>query len=602
MNRTSRLLTGLAVAGITASIASVLPPTHGQPVTSSPANTAQSQSAALVPAGVYDSDHLECHNGVVVSISPPASKAGLSILQQGGNAVDASVATAFALAVTYPAAGNIGGGGFMLVYPSGGQEAPTVFDYRETAPAAATPTMFRPDESQYRPRSVAVPGTVRGMAMAHQRFGVLSWKRVLQPAIDLATAGFPVDPYFADLLNEVLSTSPDAVELQRVFAHPGGRPWKAGDLLKEPDLARTLHLLADEGPDAFYTGPIAEDIVAEMGRFGGGAGAGAGDGMITQADLAGYKAIERKPLATRYRGIYDVYTTPAPSSGGPVLVEELNMLETFDLARLDRWSPQFIHVMAEIMRRGAYDRARYLGDPTFVQIPESISTKAYAKDFAKTIDITKATRSIDLAADIPIAPESNNTTHFSIIDAKGMAVANTYTLERIWGARIMVQGRGFILNNDMRAFNIFPGTTNVKGSIGTAPNTIAPGKRPLSSQMPTIVAKEGRVLLVTGSPGSQAIPNTVLEVLVNTLDFHMPLAAAVEMPRFSHQWLPDQITFEAPERYPQTVAALKSLGHTIVRTGPLPQGDAHSIWVSSPNNYLGVADHRRNNRATVAGY
>jgi gamma-glutamyltranspeptidase/glutathione hydrolase len=367
-------------------------------------------------------------------------------------------------------------------------------------------------------------------------------------------------------------------------------------------LAGTLKLIADQGSDVFYTGPISQDIIAEMSRYGGGVGTGKGDGLINTTDLAGYTAIERQPLHTRYRGTYDVYTPPAPSSGGPVLIEELNMLETFDFSKWDRWSPQLIHVMVETMRRAACDRARYLGDPAFVQIPAKLATKAYAEEVVKTIDLMKATRSTDLAPDIPIAAESDNTTHFSVIDKDGMAVANTYTLERIWGARIIVHGRGFILNNDMRAFNIFPGITNAKGDIGTEPNTIAPGKRPLSSQMPTIVAKDGRVLLITGSPGSQAIPNTVLEILVSALDYHMPFPAAVEAPRFSHQWLPDQMTFEAPERYPDAMVALKSLGHTVVRTGPLPQGDAHSIWVEAPDLYLGVADHRRNNRAAVSGY
>lgn len=602
MNTRSRVATFL-VAAIVGGFALYYLKTRNQPSAVPPAATAsQSQPAKLIPAGIYDSDHMECRNGVVVSISHSASEAGVTVLKQGGNAVDAAVATAFALAVTYPAAGNIGGGGFMLVHPALGQGSPVVFDYREMAPAAATPTMFRQNESQYRPHSVAVPGTVRGMALAHKRFGSLPWKQVLQPAIDLATNGFNIDPYFADLLNDVLTTSPKAAELQRVFAHPGGGPWKAGDHLVEPDLAKTLQMLADQGPEAFYSGPIAQEIVAEMDRFGGGVGTGPGDGLITSADLAAYQAIERQPLTTRYRGTYDVYTPPAPSSGGPVLIEELNMLETFNLAQWDRWSPQLFHVMAETMRRAACDRARYLGDPAFVQIPPKLATKAYAAEFAKTIDLKKATRSTDLAADIPIAPESNNTTHFSVVDKNGMAVANTYTLERIWGTRIVVQGMGFILNNDMRAFNIFPGVTNAKGDIGTAPNTIAPGKRPLSSQMPTIVAKDGRVLLITGSPGSQAIPNTVLEIIVSTLDYHMPLPAAVEAPRFSHTWLPDQITFEAPERYPETVAALQALGHTVIRTGPLPQGDGHSIWVTGADDYLGVADRRRNNRAAVAGY
>jgi gamma-glutamyltranspeptidase/glutathione hydrolase len=577
-------------------------PAPREPVAGNAAMSAPGTPARLVPPGVYDTDKVACRNGVVVSISHPASDAGVLVLKEGGNAVDAAVATAFALAVTYPAAGNLGGGGFMLVHPAPGKGAPTVFDYRETAPAAATPAMFRQNESQYRPHSVAVPGTLRGMALAHKRFGALPWKQLLEPAIALASTGFSVDPYFADLLNDVLTTSPHATELQRVFGHPGGGMWKAGDRLVQPDLAQTLRLIADQGPDVFYKGPIAADIVAEMGRFGGGVGTGPGDGLITAADLAGYQAIERPPLTTRYRGRFDVYTPPAPSSGGPVLIEELNMLETFDLSAWDRWAPELVHVMVEAMRRAACDRARYLGDPAFVQIPDKLATKAYARELAKTIDLAKATRSAAIASDIHVTAESENTTHFSVIDKEGMAVANTYTLERIWGARIVVKGRGFLLNNDMRAFNLFPGITTAKGDIGTEPNTIAPGKRPLSSQMPTIVARDGRVLLVTGSPGSQAIPNTILEILVDTLDYHMSLPDAVEAPRFSHQWLPDQVTFESPERYPQLVNALEQVGHLVTRTGPLPQGDAHSIWVPGPKSYLGVADHRRNSMAAPSGY
>jgi gamma-glutamyltranspeptidase / glutathione hydrolase len=561
--------------------------------TSSMVTTIQSHGAKLNPPGVYDSDHLECQNGVVVTISSPASNAGLSILKRGGNAVDAAVATAFALAVTYPASGNLAGGGFMLVHPAPDHGDPVVFDYRETAPAAARRTMFGKQESQYECKSVAVPGTIRGLAMAHKRFGTLPWSELIQPAITLAQEGFRVDPYLADLLNDVLASAPNSAELQRVFAHPGGGAWKAGDHLVEPDLAKTLQVLADQGPDAFYIGPIAKEIVAEMNR---------GNGVIVAADLAGYEAIERQPLVAHYRGQFDVYVPPPPSSGGTTLIEELNMLETFDCKRWGRWSPELLHVMAECMRRAAYDRARYLGDPAFVEIPAKLVTPEYGQELAKTIDLHKATRSLDISTEIPIASESENTTHFSIIDKNGMAVANTYTLERIWGSRIVVKDMGFILNNDMRAFNIFPGVTDSKGQIGTAPNTIAAGKRPLSSQMPTIVAKDGRVVLITGSPGSQSIPNTLLCLLVSALDYEIPLPIAVESPRLSHQWFPDQLFFEAPEQHPKTVAALQALGHTVVRVGPIPQGDAHSIWVTAPNRYLGVADHRRNDRASVSGY
>lgn len=548
--------------------------------------------AALVPLPEQHSRHLvECRNGVVVSVSGPASDAGLSILQRGGNAVDAAIATAFALAVVYPAAGNLGGGGFMLVHPAPGEGDPVAFDYRESAPAAAWRTMFSKEESQFSHKAVATPGTVRGLATAHRRFGSLPWPQLLLPAIALARDGFLLDSSLAGSLNATLAAARDFPEFQRVFGKPGGGLWRVGDRLSQPDLARTLQLLADRGPDVFYNGIIAEAIVAEIAR---------GKGLITAADLANYKAIERKPLTTRYRGLYDVYVPPPPSSGGVCLLEELHMLEAFDLKAWGRWSPMTLHVMAEAMRRANVDRARYLGDPAFVTIPPKLTTRAYGLGLAKTIDLRKATRSEALSADVPLSREGESTTHFSIIDHKGMAVANTYTLERRWGSRVVVRNLGFLLNNDMFAFNVHPGFTDTKGNVGTAPNTIAPGKRMLSSQTPTIVAENGRVKLITGSPGSQAIPHTVLCILVNVLDFELPVHKAVELPRLSHQWFPDQISFEAPERFPETCRSLKEMGHAIVRVGPRPQGDAHTIWAVEPNKYVGVADRRINGRA--AGY
>jgi gamma-glutamyltranspeptidase/glutathione hydrolase len=547
------------------------------------------------PVKQDSSRFVECHNGVVVTVSRPASEVGLSILKQGGNAVDAAVATAFALAVVYPPAGNLGGGGFMLVHPAPGAGDPVAFIYRETAPAAATPTMFTKQDTQYTHKAIAVPGTVRGLALVHRRFGTLPWPRLLRPAVELARDGFIVDGTLVDLLNTYLADEHTAghTEFQRVFGKPGGGLWQEGDRLIQPDLARTLQRLADRGPDAFYQGPIAEGILAEMAR---------GNGLITAGDLAGYKAIECKPLTTRYRGTYDVYVSPSPSAGGVCLLEELNMLETFDVKAWGRWSPSTLHVMAEIMRRANYDRARYLGDPAFVPIPGNLTTPEYGRQLAKTIDLHQATRSTVLSVDIPLSREGEDTTHFSIIDGKGMAVANTFTLERLWGSRIVVKDMGFLLNNNMFGFNLFPGLTDTKGTIGTAPNTIAGGKRMVSSMTPTIVAQEGRVKLVTGSPGTRAIPNTMLCLLVNLFDFEMPAPTAIEAPRFSHEWFPDQISFEAPELYPELVRSLNEMGHTVVRTGPRPQGDAHTIWVIKPNHYIGVADRRRNNKASALGY
>lgn len=542
-----------------------------------------------------DADHyVLSHHGVVVSVSGPASEVGRDILKRGGNAVDAAIATAFALQVTYPLAGNIAGGGFMVIYPGPGRGEPVVIDYRECAPAAATARMYSKTESQYTQRAVAVPGTIRGLELAHKRFGKLSWSQLIQPAIALARDGYIVDDAVAKSTNDTLATSPPAefAELHRVYGKPGGGPWRAGDRMVQPDLARTLQLLADLGPDALYKGPIADGILAEMSR---------GKGLITASDLANYHAIERKPVTTRYRGKYDVYAPPPPSSGGTCLIEELNMLENFDLKAHDRFSPQTVHVMAEVMRRANYDRARYVGDPAFTEIPAKLTSPQYAKALAQTLDLYHATSSASLSTEIPLTTEGQSTTQFSVIDHDGMAVANTYTLERRWGSRIVVKDMGFLLNNDMRAFNLFPGETTTKGQIGTPPNTIAPGKRPISSMTPTIVTQDGHVVLVTGSPGSRAIPHTVLNIMISMFDYGMPAQQAVETPRFTQEWLPDQIRWERLSFRPDTVAALRELGHSVVPPSPLPfEGDAHTIWSPRAGTYIGVADHRISGKA--AGY
>lgn len=480
----------------------------------------------------------------------------------------------------------------MLVHPAPGDGGPVVLDYRETAPAAAWPTMYPKEESQYTQRSVAIPGNVRGFALAHRRFGKLPWAELVAPSVALARNGFRLESFLAAMLNEVLVAAPEKAEFQRVFGKPGGGMWQEGDRLAQPDLAGTLQRIADRGPDAFYDGPIAGEIVAEIAR---------GSGLMNASDLAGYRAVARTPLSARYRGV-DVYVPPAPSSGGVCLVQEINMLQQFDVKNWGRWSATLVHVMAEAMRRANYDRARYLGDPAFVQIPPELTTLDYGQALAATIDLDRATPSVEISADIPVSVEGQDTTHLSVIDSNGMAVANTYSLERIWGSRVVVKGTGILLNNMMRAFNLFPGRTDKSGTIGTAANIIAPGKRPISSMSPTIVAKDGRVVLVTGAPGSKAIPHTILGIIVSVLDFEMRAKDAVESPRFSHQWFPDRITFEAPERFPEVVRALEEMGHTVIRTGPLPQGDAHSILANGPNRYSGVADTRRNSQASPAGY
>jgi gamma-glutamyltranspeptidase/glutathione hydrolase len=530
---------------------------------------------------------VEAKHGMVVAVSPPAADVGLRILQQGGNAVDAAVATAFAEAVTWPAAGNIGGGGFMLVYPPIGD--PVVVDYREKAPAAATPTMLQTRDASFAHKTVGVPGSVAGLATAHQKYGKLEWKQVVAPAIELAEKGVKVDRALAASMNSAIRSAPEGAEIRRVYGkQPGKERWQTGDTLVLPDLAWTLRQIAEHGPDGFYKGPVAEKIAAEMK---------AGGGLITKEDLAAYRAKLRKPIHGTYRG-YDVYGPPPPSSGGICLVEMLNILESFDLTKHNRWSPETMHLMIEAMRRAYLDRARYLGDGDFVAIPAKLTSKEYARELAAGISLSKATPSETLSKDIVLAQEGTNTTHFSVIDKDGMAVSNTYTLENSFGSRIVVRGAGFLLNNEMTDFNTKPGVTDRKGSIGTDANLIAPGKRMLSSQTPVIVARNGKVVLVTGSPGSRTIINTVLCIVVNVLDYGMNIRAAVDAPRLHHQWLPDSAQIEELANHPELAVGLRKLGH---RLNSARQGDAHSICVDPKTGlYYGAEDKRIDGKA--AGY
>lgn len=519
--------------------------------------------------------------GMVVCVSPEAADVGVSILKQGGTAVDAAVAVAFAQAVTFPAAGNVGGGGFMLIHPPGGE--PTCFDYRETAPAAVSRDTFVKTTDWHTHQAAGVPGTVRGLEFAHKRFGKLPWKDLVLPAVRLADEGFVLDAPMVKSLNLALRRPGGSAEFHRLFAKDGKAVWQVGDRLIQKDLAKTLRRIAEHGPDAFYTGELADLLVAEM-KTGGG--------LITKEDLAGYRAKERKPVHGTYRA-YDVYGPPPPSSGGIVIVEALNILETFDLAKLGAGSAPARHLMAEAMRRAYADRARYAGDPDFVKVPDFLTTKDHAKKLAGTIDPAKATPSEAVATGIPLTREGEDTTHFSIVDATGLAVSNTYTLEDSYGSRVVVRGAGYILNNEMGDFNSRPGVTTNKGRIGTEPNLVAPGKRMLSSQSPTIVSKDGKVLLVTGSPGGRTIPNTVLSVVTNVIDFGMDVRAAIDAPRQHHQWFPDELRLEGKDA--ELVKKLEALGHK-VRTHQ--QGDAHSIWIDPKTGiYHGAADKRLNGKA-----
>jgi gamma-glutamyltranspeptidase/glutathione hydrolase len=543
---------------------------------------------------IRSGDLVRCQHGVVVSVHPLASRIGAEALIRGGTSVDAAVATAFALAVTWPGAGNIGGGGYMMIVPTAGQAKPVAVDFREVAPAAATKDMFVKPEGRTAHRRVGVPGTVRGLALAHARFGRLAWRELVLPAVQLARDGFELDAATAASLNEVLG-KPDShkfSELRRVYGKPGGGLWQPGNRLVQPELAATLQEIADHGPDGFYLGSTADKIAAEMRR---------GGGLITKEDLAAYRPQFREPLRGTYRG-FEIVSVPPSSSGGTTLIEELNILENFDLRAQGRWSAETVHLLIESAKRGFRDRARHLGDPASVTIPDKLTQKDYAHALARGIDRQRATPSAQLAGDISIAQEAAHTTHFSVIDRERRAVSCTYTLENMYGSRVVVPGAGFLLNDEMNDFAWHPGVTDTTGNIGTPPNQVAPGKRMLSSMCPTVVLKDGKPYLITGSPGGRTIINTVLCTVVNVLDFGMDLRAAVDAPRLHHQWLPDRARVEPQlvSQHPDLVTKLQAMGHT-VRVASDTQGDAHSIFIDPrTGDLIGAADKREDGNA--AGY
>lgn len=547
--------------------------------------------AADSPPEITTGDLVRCRTGAVVSVNRDASVAGAAALHNGGNAVDAAVATAFALAVTHPAAGNIGGGGYMIVASPQGK--PIAYDFREVAPAASTKEMFVDPKARTPHRRVGVPGTVRGLALAHHRFGKLPWRELVLPAVALARDGFDLDASTAKSLAELLADSDKTqfAELHRVYGKPDGSAWQAGDRLQLPDLARTLERIALEGPDAFYLGETASQIAAEMRR---------GGGLITREDLAAYRPVVREPVIGTYRG-HTIIGAPPSSSGGSVLIEMLNILENFDLRSHDRGSAENLHLMIEAARRAYRDRAAHLADPDHAKIPAHLLDKAYAKKLADGIDLVQATPSQALAGDIEITDESEQTTHFSVVDGDRMAVSLTYTLENSYGSRVVVSGGGFLLNDEMNDFNWLPGVTNTTGRIGTEPNQVAPGKRMLSSMCPTLVLREGKPLLITGSPGGRTIINTVLGVVVNVIDFEMDIRRAVDAPRLHHQWLPDHVRVEQEllKQHPNAIERLQEMGHAI--KGPARQGDAHSIWIDPVSGEIVAAADKRISGA-AAGY
>lgn len=547
--------------------------------------------AIATPAADQQDLGVASKDGLVVCTSAPACDAGADVMVTGGNAVDAAVATAFALAVTHPSAGNIGGGGFMIVRTPAGKV--TSFDYREKAPLGSTRTMYL-DKAGEIDRALTsagylapgVPGTVRGLEMAHRKFGKLPWKDVVMPAVVLAEGGFSMSPALARDINAQLEGAmgqfPTSVA---AYGKPGGGAWAAGDRIVLHDLGKTLRLIATDGPDAFYRGPIADLIADDMKANGG---------LISKADLAAYQARERTPLRGRYKG-FDIISMPPISSGGVALIEMLNILEPMNLKAKGLLTAPALHLQIEAMRRAYLDRARFIGDPDFVKVPVArLTSKKHARRMARNIDPAKSSSSVDLGKDIvtPTVQEPEETTHFSVMDRDGMAVTSTYTLEGGYGSRVVVKGAGFILNNEMGDFNKKPGDTNARGDIGTPANLIDPGKRMVSSMTPTMVLRNGKVVLLTGSPGGRTIINTVFTIVLGVTEYGLNGREAVDLPRMHHQWLPDRARIEKTDRVSAvTVAKLKAMGHDFA-FGENRQGDAHSIWVAPDGTPYGVNDRR----------
>ena len=539
------------------------------------------------------SEPLRATHGMVVSQEAIASKIGVDILKAGGTAVDAAVATAFALAVVHPTAGNIGGGGFIVYRPSSGE--PVAYDFREKAPAAATPTMFltngKYDAAKHHEShlSVGVPGTVAGLHLAWREHGKLPWDRLVQPAIALARDGFPLSESLADSLARVLPEMKKSPAAVAQFSK-NGVPYGAGEIFTQPDLARTLDRIAGQGPAGFYDGETARLIEQDMAAHGG---------LITRADLKAYTPERRAPLRGTYRG-HEVLSMPPVSSGGTALIQMLNVLEGYDIAANGWGSAENIHLMIEAMRRAYADRARHLGDPAFnpsMPIARLIS-KEYAASLRATILPDRASVSSPTSFEWP--SESGETTHFSVVDAARNAVSLTYTLEAGYGSKIVVPGGGFLLNNEMGDFNAGPGLTDATGLIGTEPNLAAPGKRMLSSMTPTIVTKNGQLLMVTGSPGGRTIIATVLHTILNVIDHGMNAQEAVDAARFYHQWLPDIVRYERHGMSPDTLAVLRARGHTLEAIGV--QGIAEVVVLDLRSGKLTGGTDRRDVDGGAAGY
>lgn len=496
-------------------------------------------------------------NGMVVSEHHLASEVGSQILQSGGNAIDASIATAFALAVVFPQAGNIGGGGFLVFMDKEGES--TTIDFREKAPLAATPTMFLDENGEYIYRSnnngllsVGVPGTVAGLWMAHEKYGSLPWADLVQPAVVLAENGVPLSFTLAQHAKRFESNAPDDF-MKNFYTNGTGVPLKFGEVWKQPELARTLSIIRDNGKAGFYTGEVAEKLANYMAENGG---------IITEEDLAKYEAVERSPVTGTYKE-YNIISMGPPSSGGVSIIQMMNMMEQVDWEEIEFNSTEYVHIVAESMRRAYADRAEFLGDPDFnPDMPiDRLISKEHAQNRFKHIDWERA--SVSDSSRFGQLYDGQSTTHLSVMDMDGNAVSLTYTLEWSYGSRMGSSELGFILNNEMGDFNPQPGLTNSSGRIGTDPNLIAPEKRMLSSMSPTIVAKDGKPYLVIGTPGGRRIITATFQTILNVLEFEMPIDDAIEMMKIHHQWLPDRIQYEPDKLSPDTRDALEAMGHTM---------------------------------------
>jgi len=528
-------------------------------------------------------------NGMVAAQNSLSAQVGADVLADGGNAVDAAIAVGFSLAVTLPRAGNLGGGGFMLIHDAG-SDTDLAIDYREMAPLRATRDMYLDENGDVDPRrskfshlAAGVPGTVAGMYLAHQKFGRLPWKRLLEPAIRQARDGIIVNYDLAGLLKmrkERLCANAAAC---RYFYKAGGVPYEAGERLVQKDLAKTLRLIARHGPEAFYEGKIATKIAAEMLR---------GGGYVDKPSLAAYKPVIRDVVRGTYRG-FDLVTMPPPSSGGVHIIQMLNILENFPVAKLGAGSADNVHLLAEVARLAYADRSKYLGDPDFYPVPvDWLISKAYGKQLAATIDMNAARKSEDVAPGVAPVDESPDTTHYSVMDAEGNVVSNTYTLNFSYGSGIAVEGAGFLLNNEMDDFVSKPGVPNAFGLLGGEANAVTALKRPLSSMTPTIVFADGAAWFATGSPGGSRIITSVLQMIVNVLDHGMNLAEAGAVPRMHHQWFPDVLQLESGFS-PDTTRILEARGHTI-KSSSYSMGSLQTVGIKD-GVFRGASDPRRPN-------